>query len=411
MTKRAENPRKCSNGYFVERGNLTEGNSIVRCDNDILLHTIHVNTVGNVKYVTKWYGNRKIKKVQSNTTKTTEGTRLKFVSDKKKMVSLDGSKNTRIEFSTCAERSANYTSNVCLRYQKHYRNLFELVIMSQGEVIIAEKPLVINNVNYTTYIYGVANPQTLLLSINTSRSRAFHKPLFFSSVNVSNNEIQNQLFISMTINSQKLTNVNDLKDSLRSVIEMIEIHKHLNRVCTEIGYEKKGLLTTAEKMAIIYITEEYFSRKRLYERDSHAAWPEYELEIKSKFRFLSCRYTHEEKKVLGDFEFKNPEFVTLLPWILETGPGSGFTEDHILCHARYLEAENKRKALCEFLVTVELHRNACRFPRVRDGSLRLPVVAQSDFERMGFGERALRQFIASNRKRVFSADGRARERS
>ncbi|KAE8280241.1 hypothetical protein D5F01_LYC20795 [Larimichthys crocea] len=89
------------------------GSCVVELDNNVFLHVLHVNTVGNQKFNVTIFSkrHRRYGRVQSNTTKTKLSSRLRFVSDKKRLRSQHGCKNTRIEFSSNPNHSANYTSN------------------------------------------------------------------------------------------------------------------------------------------------------------------------------------------------------------------------------------------------------------------------------------------------------------
>ncbi|WP_206667806.1 hypothetical protein, partial [Salmonella enterica] len=78
--------------------------------------------------------------------------------DKKKTVNVFGVKTTRIEFTEGAHRSANYTANCKPLLQPVFRNYFDLIMKSHEEFVTCSKKDVVNNLNYTTYLYGVCNP-------------------------------------------------------------------------------------------------------------------------------------------------------------------------------------------------------------------------------------------------------------
>ena len=148
-----------------------EGSCVVKVENNVLLHVLHVNTVGNQKFrATKFSKHlRKYARMQSNTTKTKLLSRLRFVSDKKRLCSQHGYKNTRIEFSSKPSRSANYTSNANHLLQPYFRGVFETIALSQGTCIVSTKPFTVSNENLTCYIYGVANPLTVVICMKNTK--------------------------------------------------------------------------------------------------------------------------------------------------------------------------------------------------------------------------------------------------
>ena len=151
---------------------------MVELANDVLLHVLHVNTVGNQKFSATVFSTRlrQYALMQSNTTKTTLLSRLKFVSDKKRLCSQHGYRNTRIEFSSSPCRSANYTSNAKHLLQPYFRGVFETIALSQGTCVVSTKPFAISTENLTCYIYGVANPSTAMILMKENKKH-FHTPL------------------------------------------------------------------------------------------------------------------------------------------------------------------------------------------------------------------------------------------
>ncbi|KAJ7983399.1 hypothetical protein DPEC_G00379070 [Dallia pectoralis] len=226
--------------------------------------------------------------MQSNTTKTKLLSRLRFVSDKKRLCSQHGYKNTRIEFSSNPSRSANYTSNAKHLLQPYFRGLFETIALSQGTCMVSTKPFTVSNENLTSYIYGVANP---------------------------------------------VRNVaEELPEALGKVAKLVEIHVHLNRLCCELAQERRGMLTSQEKICLVYLTETHFVND----------------------------------KVLANYHLKNPEFIHLIPWLLDNP--STLHNNLIVAHLAYLKEEGKVNARAELLATVDNHldRNPnCRRPHGR----------------------------------------------
>ncbi|KAJ7984114.1 hypothetical protein DPEC_G00363980 [Dallia pectoralis] len=336
------------------------GSCVVELANNVLLHVLHVNTVGNQKFSATIVSERLqgYAQMQSNTTKTKLLSRLRFVSDKKRLCSQHGYKNTRIEFSSNPSRSANYTSNAKHLLQPYFRGLFETIALSQGTCMVSTKPFTVSNENLTSYIYGVANPLTVVLCMKNT-NKHFHTPFFFSSVNVSGVETKHQLFTSMSINSQRVRNVaEELPEALGKVAKLVEVHVHLNRLCCELAQERRGMLTSQEKIYLVYLTETYFVND----------------------------------KVLANYHLKNPEFIHLIPWLLDNP--STLHNNLIVAHLAYLKEEGKVNARAELLATVDNHldRNPnCRRPHG------VPCLEDSDFKDLGYIEQTLRLAISKSR--------------
>lgn len=259
------------------------GSCVVKLTNAVLLHVLHVNTVGNQKFNAVVYSayRRRYAKLQSNTTKTKRLSRLRFVFDKKRLCSQHGYKNTRIEFSSNPSRSANYTSNAKYLLQSYFRGVFGTIALSQGTCTLSMKPFKVSNENLTCYLYGVANPLTVVIRMKTTKKH-FHTPFFFSSVNVAGEENRHQLFSSMSINSQKVRNVSEeLPKALDKVANLVEMHVHLNRLCCELAQNRGGMLTSKEKLCLVYLTEMYFLGVK--DRSNPKYWTEYRHIVKGAF--------------------------------------------------------------------------------------------------------------------------------
>ncbi|KAJ7984137.1 hypothetical protein DPEC_G00364210 [Dallia pectoralis] len=369
------------------------GSCVVELANNVLLHVLHVNTVGNQKFSATIVSERLqgYAQMQSNTTKTKLLSRLRFVSDKKRLCSQHGYKNTRIEFSSNPSRSANYTSNAKHLLQPYFRGLFETIALSQGTCMVSTKPFTVSNENLTSYIYGVANPLTVVLCMKNT-NKHFHTPFFFSSVNVSGVETKHQLFTSMSINSQRVRNVaEELPEALGKVAKLVEIHVHLNRLCCELAQERRGMLTSQEKICLVYLTETYFVNVR--ERSQPKYWPGYREAVRGA---VVARYRSPlspfQDKVLANYHLKNPEFIHLIPWLLDNP--STLHNNLIVAHLAYLKEEGKVNARAELLATVDNHldRNPnCRRPHG------VPCLEDSDFKDLGYSEQTLRLAISKSR--------------
>ena len=329
------------------------GNYITRITDKVMLHTIHVNTVSNTKYKATWYYRGKhLKKTMSGTSKTSNKARLRFVCDKKKINNIHGMKATRIEFTSHQHRSANYTTNIKPGLQGYMKNLFNLSIMAQGEVIHYEKPHDINNVNYTSHIYGVANPYTFLFKTTGVENTDTYAPLFFSSVNVVHEKHRQQIFSSMTVNSQRLNkNMDALQDALSPICsdDNLEVHVLFNRICCILGERKEAFLTTGEKIALIMLTEEFYMDNGIAHRDDESHWLGYEQHIMCKFFNYESQFTMDENKMLGQYELKNPEFLHIAPNLCSRSEARGGPTGQAIVtnHVKYLHATGKYKSLCE----------------------------------------------------------------
>ena len=364
------------------------GNCVVCLEGEVLLHVVHVNTVGNQRFHSQTFSSplRKYAEVQSNTTKTHINSRLTFVADKKKLSSEHGDKNTCTEFTTTTSGSANYTSNAERDIQPFFRRALETVSLSQGRAVTSAKTFTVSNENLTCYIYGVANPATVVLQMEMNKAE-FHTPFFFSSINVCGSE-SHQLFRSMAINSQKVKNAElELPRALNKVANLVELHSHLNRMCCQVAEERRGMLTSQEKLCLVYLTETWFMG--IEDRSSPRYWTRYSEEVGEAFtsRYKSSKSAHQDR-VLMNYYFRNPEFVHLVPWLLNNDP-SEVHHRMILDHERYLRSENKRHARAELIVTVWDHvkKHSVRAP---DG---FPALSSVCFQDLGYSEQALRKAV------------------
>ena len=352
---------------------------MVELDNAVLLHVLHLNTVGNQKFSATVFSRhlRRYARMQSNTTKTKLLSRLRFVSDKKRLCSQHGYKNTRIEFSSNPSRSANYTSNAKYLLQPYFRGVFETISLSQGTCMVSTKPFTISNENLTCYVYGVANPLTVVIRMKDTTTH-FHTPFFFSSVNVAGEETRHQLFSSMSINSQRVRNVaKDLPQALGKVAKLVELHVHLNRLCCELAQARRGMLTSQEKLCLVYLTETYFIQ--VTDRSQPKYWPGYREAVGGAFveRYRSALSSFQDK-VLTNYHLKNPEFVHLVPWLLDNP--SSLHDKMIVAHEAYLRQEGKVNARVELIATVDNH------VRLNPDHHRRPPLGFPGFESIDFGD-------------------------
>lgn len=340
------------------------GSCVVELENNVLLHVLHVNTVGNQKFSATVFSKhlRRDAQIQSNTKKTRLLSRLRFVSDKKRLCSQHGYKNTRIEFSSNPSRSANYTSNAKYLLQPYFRGVFETITLSQGTCMVSTKPFTVSNRNLTCYIYGLANPLTVVIRMKNT-NKHFHTPFFFPSVNVAGEETRHQLFSSMSINSQKVRTVAEelpTSKALDMVFKLVEIHIHLNRLCCKLAQERRGMLTSREKMCLVYLTETYFIQVR--DRSHPKYWRGYREAVTKAFveRYRSNLSSFQDK-VVTNYHMKNPEFVHMVPWLLDNP--SALHERMIVAHEAYLTEEGKMTARAELIAMVYNHINPHQTPK------------------------------------------------
>lgn len=365
----------------------------MRLAKGVLLHVLHVNTVGNQKFNATVFSetHQRYARLQSNTTKTRRLSRLRFVSDKKRLSSQHGYKNTRIEFSSNPSRSANYTSNAKPLLQSYFRRVFETISLAQGTCVTSTKPFTVSNENLTCYIYGVANPLTVVIRMKNTKTH-FHTPFFFSSVNVAGKKTRHQLFSSMSINSQRVKDVTEeLPHALDKVARLIDMHVHLNRLCCELTQERRGMLTAKEKLCLVYLTELHFVD--VTDRSHPRYWDGYSASVKRAF--LEChrsKLSAFQDKVLTNYHLKNPEFIHLVPWLLDNP--CDLHNKLLTSHEAYLRAENKCAARVEFIATVavSIERNPNR-----QAPLGFPSLCDTDFRSLGYTLQTLTSAIKNAR--------------
>lgn len=368
------------------------GSCVVQLSRGIMLHALHVNTVGNQKCKSVVYSDRlrRYSRLQSNTTKTRRVSRLRFVSDKKRLCSQHGYKNTRIEFSAKPSRSANYTSNAKPLLQAYFRGVFETVAIAQGVCVTSTKPFRVSNENLTSYMYGVANPLTVVIRMRNTKS-FFHTPFFFSSVNVATNDRRHQLFASMSINSQKVKHTDELVDALEKVTAFVELHTHANRLCCELAHDRRGMLTSREKLCIVYLTETYFLNT--LDRSNPSHWADYRTTVTSAYvhRYKS-QLSPVQDKTLNNYHMKNPEFIHIVPWLLDNP--CELHDSMLLSHERYLTFENKLSARAELIVVVATHATKSKKCHVPEG---FPGVRDVDFGALDYTLDTLTNAIRNTR--------------
>lgn len=281
-----------------------------------------VNTVYNRQQLVSAFNasNVRYKRIQSGTVKAATSV---FVTDKKRCETTHGLKGTRIEFTRQPHfrRSSNYTNNNRPLYHALIHKFFELVSLSQGECIFNRSPPTLNNINYTTCLYGVTNPFAFSSSILTDRVQ-FHTPFFFPSVNLRDRdssllsrEKQHQIFASRYINSQKLNpgDVNHLGTFLGPLSERIEADEPLNRYCCQTFLRDSKFLNTANKVALLYYNELFYLDSGV-DPTTPSVWrDQYTAYITRRMREKKNDFFPQVDQRTGQLESKNPEFVHLVP--------------------------------------------------------------------------------------------------
>lgn len=274
--------------------------------------------------------------------------------DKKKTVNVFGVKTTRIEFTEGAHRSANYTANCKPLLQPVFRNYFDLIMKSHEEFVTCSKKDVVNNLNYTTYLYGVCNP--FFTVIGTSFKKGdFLEPFFFSSINLTNyQDNSNQLFVSMTINSQRLTHdsVSDLGKNLKPIYDLLEVDIKLNWFCCMISLFFDGFINTPNKVVILWFNEMYYvARPHLNTTREPSDWLAYKTFMLHKCAPYLNGYSLSFGQKTGQFVYKNCEFIHIVCVLLES-----ISEKHTVAiesYGNFLIGSNKRQAFWELIATIQ----------------------------------------------------------
>ncbi|KAE8280240.1 hypothetical protein D5F01_LYC20794 [Larimichthys crocea] len=240
-------------------------------------------------------------------------------------------------------------------------------------------------------MYGVANPSTIVIHMKNA-IRHFYTPFFFSSVNVAGEETRHQLFSSMSLNLQKVRNVaEELLKALGKVARLTEIHVHLNRLCCKLAQERRGMLTSQEKMCLLYLTETYFMQVR--DRDHPKYWPGYREAVRGAFveRYRSDLSSLQDK-ILTNYHLKNPEFIHLVPWLLDNP--SALHDKMIVAHEAYLREEGKVSARAALITAVSVHIERKPHRCLPRG---FPGLDKVDFKDLGYRKQTLRLALSRSR--------------
>ncbi|AXF48597.1 ORF49-like protein [Bufonid herpesvirus 1] len=309
-------------------------------DSGFRLASMHVNTVYNRKQrVCVTLDRARIKRVQNSTIKSQ---RNKFVSDKKKCVSVDGLRMTRIEFNQTSIQSSNYTINTEALNHETYLAYFDLLCRAQGETLSHKSNLVVNNINYTSCLYGVTNAFAVdsRLKADKDYNRAFSFP---ACINWKGSSVRNMTFPSMYLNSQKLqpTEVLDLGTELANMAGYIEPDYELNKFCVSVFMSNRTFINTPNKMVALLLHETY------------KAWG-----IKADhFTFMQEHYAQYANdmysicaQLTNQYCNKNATFTHIIPILfMELAAGKVLTTEHLLKSYITRTCLKGGESLCELI--------------------------------------------------------------
>ncbi|UMM52736.1 protein ORF58 [Lake sturgeon herpesvirus] len=348
------------NGNFVSH---THG-----CSPAFFTATQHVNIVYNKKQQTSVFAPHLLphKQIQSGTVLTDNN---KFVTDKKKTFSVQGVKNTRIEFTSLKNRSSNYTTNCRPLYQPAFQQFFELTGLCHGETSVTMSAMVVNNVNYTTCLYGLTNPFSFNFKICKDHKK-FHNTLFFPSVNLYKQAKgrQHQIFESRYINSQKIYpgDVNQFGFYLQTVVAQTEYDPCLNWYFCRHFEATKSFLNTPNKTLILWFNERfYLAHPQVDIADPASYWPAY-------VTFMDLCVTPHLNHFIGFFSSgfgqyhnKNPEFIHLIPFLI-FGAARGHNQglDLIASYAHRLSRLQRHESLLELRLILQIAVELLKNPQI-----------------------------------------------
>lgn len=384
-----------STGWIPPVLNYTTGNYILKAKHDkfqFYIHTRHVNMVANKRQTIPFYKQRQhIKTLQSNTMKNDSN---RFVTDKKKIVSIFGVKNTRIEFTPNTHRSANYTTVNIPKFQTIFQKYFHLIQMTHGEYIEDEHKSVINNVNYTTYLYGVNNPFSVFLLMNKNKSE-FLNLCSFSSINLisdetvaSNEKNSIQIFASMTLNTQNLNQftVATLSERVAPLMKLMEVDQKLNWFCNIFGLYTMGFINTPNKLNICWWNEIYYVVNPSLNKERNVEdWISYKnfmIQNISKGGNVIDYYLGQQN---GQFHKRNPDVIHLVGGLLLeiteqkiSHESKKLVIDILKSHFSHLNFSKKVYALIEMITLLSILFNTQRKVVTRDeGEIELLIVTIS----------------------------------
>nr|QWY26475.1 MAG: hypothetical protein [Ranid herpesvirus 4] len=330
-------------GFFISKLSKSE----------ILLATQHVNTVYNrhqhVQIVDEHLFKHKIN--QSGVVKSKTN---KFVTDKKKCFTMDGLKNTRIEFTNTANRSSNYTTNAPVMYHSMYHAFFDIICLSQGELVTHTGPLVMNNTNYTSCVYGATNYFILFIRMINEQS-VFNRPILFPSwINPRCENTRHQLFSSLYLNSQRVDprKVDEIGSYVEDIAQFIEYEPFLNKLCCDIVIEERRFINSPNKLLLVWLNELFY----MVNTKQEYSYKDYKTFMMLHFSIYRNNFFNHASQIMNQYRSKNIAFNHFVPYFL-------FRENKDNCQIlSVLNAYNMRmqkKCFTDTLIEFNLLIHAC----------------------------------------------------
>lgn len=307
-------------GYFSSRFDRSE----------MCISTQHVNTVYNrhqkVSVVNKT--RFKHKKIQNSTARVSGN---RFVKDKKKTFTIDGCKNTRIEFTEAARRSSNYTANAPTMHHTLYHSFFDLLCLAHGEYVEHVRPPIMNNTNYTSCLYGITNQFIIFVRMFMNESQYVRPILFPCTINAKTFGTRHAIFTSMYINWQRVEpyNIHRLGSYITGIESYMECDVYLCRLCTALFLKNHCFLNTANKVLVLWLNELYHMYLPLIMSMQPLAesyhW--YENFIMLYYDRYANAFTGFCANLMNQHRFKNLTFNQCVPFILFRVSLTGWNPD------------------------------------------------------------------------------------
>lgn len=307
-------------GYFPSRFDRRE----------MYLSTQHVNSVYN-RHQKVSVVNRtrfKHKRIQNSTARVSSN---RFVTDKKKTFTIDGCKNTRIEFTEAVRRSSNYTTNAPTTHHTLYHSFFDLLCLAHGEYVEHVRPAIMNNTNYTSCLYGITNQFMIFIRMFMNESQYVRPILFPCTINATTLGTRHAIFTSMYINWQRVEpyNVHLLGSYITGIESYMECDVYLSRLCTAIFLKNRCFLNTANKLLVLWLNELYHMYLPLMTPAQPLAesYDWYETFIMIYYHRYANAFPGPCANLMNQHRFKNLTFNQCVPFILFRVSLAGWNPD------------------------------------------------------------------------------------
>ncbi|ABG25728.1 ORF49 [Ranid herpesvirus 1] len=271
----------------------------------------HVNTVYNRRQRVT-VANPELYRVKDLQNSTIRSPLNKFVADKRKCFTVDGVRTTRIEFNTAIVRSSNYTINAPALHHTVYHTFFDLLCRSQGETVKHTAPLVINNINYTSALYGVTNSFVVMSHLGRGTSHYNRPFLFPSHINWRGADVRHQIFGSLYVNSQKIKplDANRIGELMGQISDLVEFDPLLNEICVNIFLERRAFLNTPNKALILIVHEMWHAYAGAEDPAAHKRF------VRSIYNAHCNDLSGHTAQITNQYAHKNVTFVHLIPYFL-----------------------------------------------------------------------------------------------